>query len=167
MQVRAKLDQADMSEVKEVYRKYSRGKWYKSDSPTPGFTKYYYATKVRIQLFYKEKEKAQRDADKYNKWHETHTTKTVYFPDRLSWYDFAGTELHNKRIWWHNDGSWLYDHGYDDWNVKGLLVEDMEMRFSDFNHTNVDFFNVLFLTAKFLRFRLNKDSKGRYTIVEK
>ena len=60
------LNDEQKSEVATIYRRYYRGKWYQSDTPMYGYEKYYYATKVRIRLYYKDKESAEKEAEKYN-----------------------------------------------------------------------------------------------------
>lgn len=160
------LKDEEKAKVVTVYRRYYRGKWYKSDTPLPGYNKYYVATKVRVQLFYRDRENAQRDADKYNKWKQDRSKTT--FPDRISWYDFKGTELHNQRVWYHDSGSWLYNHGFDDWKTKDLLsdVGDMEKNYDD-SHSTVDFFKLLFMVPNFADYELKKGDNGMYSIVAK
>lgn len=168
MQVLPKIKDSDLSEVKEIYRRYYRGKWYKSETMQPGYTLYYYATKVRIQLYYRDKERAQRDADAYNKKLEAYLKgRQGTVPDVLTWEMFRRTEVHNEGIWWHDNGSWLYAHGYDYWDTSELLRDDMNFQYDDFYHTTRDFFGVLFTIPAYVQYELGQDKDGEWHIYHK
>lgn len=156
------LSDNQRSEVKIVYRMYKRGKWYHSETPLPGYEKYYYSSKSKITSYYKNKESAEREVIKYNK------RRTAYeigkFPKFLTWLMFSGTPLHNNLVWWHGSGSWLYAHGYDDWDVNELFSDDMDFGYDDYNHTTADFFDVMFSIPKFSNYELVKDDNGCYRI---
>ena len=156
------LNDEQKSEVKVIYRMYKRGKWYQSDTPMYGYEKYYYATKVRIRLYYKDKESAEKEAEKYNKRRSAY--EKGKFPKIVTWSMFAGTELHNNYLWWHDSGSWLYAHGYDDWEVEELMTDDMNFQYDDYNHTTADFFRVMFTIPRFSDYELTKDAYGNYKI---
>lgn len=150
------------SKVEIVYRMYKRGKWYQSDTPEAGYSKYYYATKVRIRLYYKDEESAQRDADAYNKRRAAYEKGKL--PQILTWSMFQGTELQNNQIWWHDSGSWLYAHGYDDWSLSELLRDDMFYVYDDYNHTTADFFDILTTLPKFSDYALVQNKNGEYKL---
>lgn len=156
------LSDDQKSEVKEIWRMYKRGKWYSSDTALYGYDKYYYATKVRIRLYYKDRESAEREAEKYNKRLESYEKGRI--PKVITWSMFQGTELQNNQIWWHDSGSWLYAHGYDDWNLSELLQDDMFYTYDDYNHTTSDFFDVLAILPKFSNYELAQNAYGEYRL---
>ena len=177
MKPEIKLKKNDLSTVATIYRRYFRGKWYHSETPKPYYKESYYATKVKNPRYYQDQSQAQREADKYNKHLYTYKKGLQdEFPDRLSWYFFIGTELHNSLIWWHTntngnfDGSpWLYGHGFDNWSVKNLLrnKNDVEYQCVDYGHTTINFFNILFSTSEFNKYELATDKNGDYKIFVK
>lgn len=169
MQVLPKIKDSDLSEVKEIYRRYYRGKWYHSDTMQQGYTLYYYATKVRIQLYYRDKERAQRDADAYNKKLEAYLKgRQGTVPDYLTWEMFRRTEVHNPLVWWHDNGSWLYEHRWleDPIGTAELLQEDMNFEYDDM-HTTHDLFDVLFTLPAYVQYELGQDKDGKWHIYHK
>lgn len=169
MKPEVQLKSEEMSKVIKVYRRYYRGKWYESETPKPKYnTVKYYATKVRIRLYYSDREDAQKRADQYNKKLKAYKKgREKEFPEVIDWYDFDGTELHDETIWTNPNGSWLYAHGWDEWEVSELLNEPMEYKFPIDRHSNVDFFDVLFTTTKFARYELKKNAKNEWKIYVK
>lgn len=169
MKTEIQLTDEQKSKVKEVYRKYYREKWYQSETPQAGYNKYYYATKVRVRLYYKTEAEAQKEAEKYNKRLQSYL-KGKYgkeFPALIEWDMFAGTEVQNQYVWWHDNGSWLYEHGYDEWNTKELLYEyGIPMKSAD-GHNTEDFFDVLFSTQRFSQFYIKMKKNGEYSVFTK
>ena len=166
MKPEVELKDDEISKVVKVYRKYYRGKWYESETPQPDYNiTSYYATKVTNRLYYSEKREAQERAEAYNKRLREQKKGQQKSIDIISWYDFTGTEVQNTNIWWHDSGSWLYAHGYDDWDVEELLQykSDVVKPYDDYNHTTVDFFNILFTTPAFSMYEL-KEEDGRHKI---
>lgn len=157
------LSDNEKSEVKEIWRMYKRGKWYQSDTAMYGYEKYYYATKVRIRLYYKDRSSAERDAEKYNKRREAYEKGRI--PKYIDYDMFEGTELKNDQIWWHNSGSWIYEHRFwDGAYIEELLDDDMFYTYDDYNHTTADFFDVLTKLPRFSNFELAKNSYGEYVL---
>lgn len=166
MKPEVELKDSEKSKVVKVYRKYYRGKWYESETPQPGYNIVsYYATKVTSRLYYSEKEMAQERAEAYNKRLRAQKKGQQKSIDIISWYDFNGTELQNEKVWWHDSGSWLYTNHYDDWDPEELLQneEDVVTPYDDYNHTTVDFFELLFTTPAFSMYEL-KEEDGRHKI---
>ena len=166
MKPEVELKQDEMSKVVKVYRRYYRGKWYISETPQPSYDIVsYYATKVKTHLYYDTEEEAQERADKYNKRLKAYKKgQQSPFPSTISWYFFNNTEVQNPLIWWHDSGSWLYAHGYDDWDTEELLEDEMFFPYDDYGHTTVDFFNVLFATEAFSEYEMKVDEDGKYKI---
>lgn len=166
MKPEVKLKKEEMSQVVKVYRRYYRGKWYESETPQPNYNIVsYYATKVRDRLYYSTEEEAQARANKYNERLKAYKKgQQTPFPSVISWYFFNGTEVQNPLIWWHDSGSWLYAHGYDDWDTEELLNDDMLFQYDDYGHTTLDFFNILFNTTAFYKYEINVDKHGDYKI---
>ncbi len=164
------LKEEEKSKVVKVYRRYSRGKWYSSPIPLPGFnTISYKATKKRNALYHSDRAEAEKDAEDYNRRLQAYKKgRQPSIPENISWYDFNGTEVQNPLIWWHDSGSWLYAHGYDDWDTQELL-EDLPFmeRYEDYGHTTLDFFEVLLMTPRFSSFRVLEDEKGEWKIYSK
>lgn len=168
MEVEVELKDSEKSKVAEIWRMYKRGKWLKSDIPLSGYKKYYYATKVRLTMYYDNYESAQREADKYNNRLKAYKKgRAGKMPEILDWYMFKSTELHNDTIWWHDSGSWLYAHGYDQWSTEDLLKDDMLFTYDDFHHTTYDFFTLFFTIPRFSKFELKKDAYGDWKIFVK
>ena len=153
------------SEVAVVYRMYKRGKWYHSETPLPGYDKYYYSNKSRIEAYYKNRESAEREVEKYNK--RLIAYEKGRFPKHLTWDMFIKTELHKETVWWHGSGSWLYAHGYDDWVVEELFEDSMDFEYDDYKHTTANFFEVMFGIPKFSSYEIKKDDNGEYKIRKK
>ena len=169
MKPEVELRDDEKSKVVKVYRRYYRGKWYESEYALPGYNIIsYYATKVKSRLYYSSYEEAQTRAEQYNKRLEAYKKGREATIDYISWYDFDGTELHNDLIWWHDSGSWLYAHGYDDWDPEELLEYPSEVKYpyDDYDHTTINFFEVLFTTAKYAGYEL-KEKDGEYKIFVK
>lgn len=166
MKPEVELKQDEMSKVVKVYRRYYRGEWYISETPQPNYNIVsYYATKVKTRLYYDTEEEAQERADKYNKRLKAYKKgQQTPFPSTISWYFFNSTEVQNPLIWWHDSGSWLYAHGYDDWDTEELLEDEMLFPYDDYGHTTVDFFNVLFNTEAFSEYEMKVDDNGNYKI---
>lgn len=169
MKPEVELKQEEMSKVVKVYRRYYRGKWYESETPQPGYDIVsYYATKVRDRLYYSDMYEAQARADKYNARLKAYKKgREQEFPETIDWYDFDNTEFQDETIWTNPDGSWKYAHGWHEWEVKELLKEEMEFKYKEDQHSNVDFFDVLFTTTKFAKYELKKNSKGEWKIYVK
>lgn len=168
MKAEVELTEEQKSEVKEIYRMQQKGVWYQSETAQAGYTLYYYATKVRVKLYYKDKASAQAEADKYNKRRAAYEKgrQPDIIPENLEWEMFSGTELQNPLIWWHNNGSWLYAHGYTDWNTNELLTDDMDYAYDDFDHSTRDFFDVMFRLPRFSDYEL-REKDGKYAIYAK
>lgn len=156
------LSDDQKSEVKETWRMYKRGKWYSSDTALYGYTKYYYATKVRLRLYYREKERAEKEAEKYNKRRASYEKGLL--PDYIDYDMFEGTELHNDQTWPHSSGNWIYEHIF--WNGAGLdelLNDDMDHKYAD-DHSTRDFFDVMFTLKRFMKYKLVCDIEGNYKL---
>ena len=151
------------SEVKVVYRRYYRNHWYQSDTPRQGYEKYYYATRKRLTMYHKDKEMAERDAADYNKRYAAYVKGTgKSFPKTITWDDMEETEVNDPSKWFHNDPSWLYSHGYDDWKTDDLLEDDMEEVFGD--HTTAEFFEEAFVVWP--GYKLAEDDDGNIIIIK-
>ena len=167
IKVEIELTDEQKSEVATIYRRYYRGKWYQSDTPMYGYEKYYYATKVRIRLYYKDRESAEKEAEKYNKRRSAYEKGKLNeaIPTSLSWDDLPKNV---KEAWSHRSGSWLYEHANgdweEDWNIKDMLEEsDIEKDDNEGNSTK-DFFEQLFMTPKYIRYKLKKKDDGKWGI---
>ncbi len=166
--IEVELKDSEKSKVKVVYRMYKRGKWLHSDLPITGYKKYYYATKVRLTMYYDTYEKAEAEAERYNEKLKAYKKgRAGKMPEVIKWDMFKNTELQNDAVWWHDSGSWLYSHGYDDWPTVDLLRDDMTFTYDDFDHTTYDFFEVFFKISSFSKFELKKDAFGDWKIFVK
>ena len=166
IKVEIELTDEQKSEVATIYRRYYRGKWYQSDVPQTGYEKYYYATKVRVRLYYKDRKSAEKEAQKYNKrraaYEKGKLNETI--PTSFSWDDLPD----NVKSWSHRSGSWLYEHANgdweEDWNIKDMLEEsDIEKDDNEGNSTK-DFFEQLFMTPKYIRYELKKKDDEKWGI---
>ena len=167
IKVEIELTDEQKSEVATIYRRYYRGKWYQSDVPQVGYEKYYYATKVRVRLYCKDRESAEKEAQKYNKRRAAYEKGKLNesIPTSLSWDDLPKNV---KEAWSHRSGSWLYEHANgdweEDWNIKDMLEEsDIEKDDNEGNSTK-DFFEQLFMTPKYIRYKLKKKDDGKWGI---
>lgn len=149
--------------VEKVYRKYDKktGKWLSSDTPKTGYDIVSYRpSKGSIRLFYRTKEGAQREADKYNRRLAGYKRRELpQFPDEVTWYTFPGSsEFRNDKIWMHPMGSWLYEHGYERWHIPSLLLEnDFYKGFPLDGKSTADFFDVLLALPRFSKYyRIDK-----------
>ena len=168
MKPQVELSDKEKSEVIKVYRKYDKkqDKWYKSDTPKAGYNIIsYQATKARIAMFYKTKERAQEDADKYDKHLKAYKRgRTQNFPDVIDWYMFTGTELHSKWQWSHESGAWLNSHGFLDSVRTDDLLNDMDFVYGD--HTTNDMFDVMFFIPRYYNYYY-KEVDGEYKIFQR
>lgn len=161
MKAEPKILDSEKSVVKKIYRKYDdkQDKWYSSDTPKAGYDIIsYYATKVRIQLFYRTEERAQEEADKYNKRLRSYKKgKMRTLPDYIDWYTFNGTELHDEYRWGHGSGTWLYAHGWlqDYWSIEELCAEDLYATDWEGNSTK-KMFDVLFKIPVFSNLKIEE-----------
>lgn len=152
---------SELSEVKTIYTKYYRGKWYYSDDPKQGYEKQYYATKVKSRLYYDHYEDAERRAYQYNKHYiaAKYGVRLQNIPDKILWDDIKGTEIGQDNLWGHTTGDWLYEHakeyGWDEYPVQALLDENMEFVYEDM-HDNVDFFEIALNTPTYRHWFLQK-----------
>ena len=166
MKVEIELTEEQKSEVATTYRRYYRGKWYQSDTPQNGYEKYYYATKVRVRLYYKDKKSAENEVNKYNKRRAAYEKgkSNEYIPDVLGWDDLPK----NVKEWSHRSGSWLYEHANgdwdEDWNIKDMLEEsDIEEDY-DYGNSTKEFFEQLLMTPKYIKYELKKNDDGKWCI---
>ena len=167
IKVEIELTDEQKSEVATIYRRYYRGKWYQSDTPQNGYEKYYYATKVRVRLYYKDRESAEREAQKYNKrraaYEKGKLNETI--PSSLKWDDLPKNV---KEAWSHRSGSWLYEHANgdwdEDWNIKDMLEESDIEEDDDYGNSTKDFFEQLFMTPKYIKYELKKKDDGKWGI---
>lgn len=160
---------SERSVVVKVYRKYSRGKWYESETPKEGYNIVsYYATKVRVRLYHSDREDALEDARKYNKrlaaYKQGKNPLIEYdvvdddnIPAIIAWHNLPRT-IQNPFLWPHNntsedDLSWLYEHAddysenWDNWKVRRLLREETKSgmdRVFKAGNTTRRFFELIF-----------------------
>lgn len=160
---------SERSVVVKVYRKYSRGKWYESETPKEGYNIIsYYATKVRVRLYHSDREDALEDARKYNKrlaaYKQGKNPLIEYdvvdddsIPAIIAWHNLPRT-IQNPFLWPHNntsedDLSWLYEHAedysenWDNWKVRRLLREETKSgmdRVFKAGNTTRRFFELIF-----------------------
>lgn len=135
---------SERSVVVKVYRKYSRGKWYESETPKEGYNIIsYYATKVRVRLYHSDREDAVEDARKYNKRLAAYKqgknplielVDDAMIPEIIPWVNLPRI-IRDRRYWPHNNSSnnelsWLYEksddysEAWDNWKVRKLLKEE-------------------------------------------
>lgn len=164
-------DLYELSVPKKIYVKQSKnGRWLFSNIYQPGYTEQWYATKVSPRMYYDTEGEAQERADKYNKRFIAYRKGKglpIQFPSEIKWSWFSGTALHDKHSWGHEMGSWLYANGYDEWETSELLqnAADVEYQYKDdWNHSTIDFFNLLFSQGSFNQYDLKK-IKGKYEII--
>lgn len=165
MKAEVELTDEQKSEVATTYRRYYRGKWYQSDVPQNGYEKYYYATKVRIRLYYKDRASAEREAENYNKRRAAYEKgKSEEFPDTLDWDDLPK----NVKEWSHRSGSWLYEHANgdweEDWNIKDMIEENDIEEDDYYGNSTKEFFEQLFMTPKYIKYELKKNDDGKWKI---
>lgn len=160
---------SERSVVVKVYRKYSRGKWYESETPKEGYNIVsYYATKVRVRLYHSDREDALEDARKYNKrlaaYKQGKNPLIEYdvvdddsIPEIIPWQNLPRA-IRNRFLWPHNnssedDLSWLYEHAddyseaWDNWKVRKLLKEETKSgmdRVLKAGNTTRKFFELIF-----------------------
>lgn len=166
IKVEIELTDEQKSEVATIYRRYYRGKWYQSDTPQNGYEKYYYATKVRVRLYYKDKKSAEREAEKYNKrraaYEKGKSNETIQIS--LGWDDLPK----NVKEWSHRSGSWLYEHANgnweEDWNIKEMLEESNIEEDDDYGNSTKEFLEQLLMTPKYIKYELKKNYDGEWRI---
>lgn len=166
IKVEIELTDEQKSEVETIYRRYYRGKWYQSDTPQNGYEKYYYATKVRVRLYYKDRNRAEREAEKYNKrraaYEKGKSNETI--PVSLKWDDLPK----NVKEWSHISGSWLYEHANgdweEDWNIKEMLNESDIEEDDDYGNSTKEFLEQLLMTPKYIKYELKKKDDGKWGI---
>lgn len=154
------------SVVTKIYVKYIRGKWLTSATPQKGYKTRYIASKVKDSLRYETQAEAQDRADKYNAKYVAYVSgkygapaqfgRPASIPDTIQWDWFYGTDVQDEHIWWHDSGSWLYAHGWDDWSTADLLMDSPEMEYEDYQHSTIDFFKALFTTSRFAGYDIIK-----------
>jgi len=169
------LKDSEKSKPVRVFTKKVRGKWIISETPIPGGTVEWYASKVKPRAYYQSKKEAEERAEKYNKKRASQLKgkavgKNKGFDNVIKWDWFAGTQLHEETIWWHQRtepiGPWLYEHGWmgdwDYWFADELLKENMGYRYED-DHNNFDFFDLLFKIKGYTHLYL-KEENGEWKI---
>ena len=167
IKVEVELTDEQKSEVATIYRRYYRGKWYQSDTPQNGYEKYYYATKVRVRLYYKDRASAEKEAEKYNKrraaYEKGKLNETI--PSSLKWDDLPKNV---REAWSHRSGSWLYEHANgdweEDWNIKDMIEESDIEKDDDYGNSTKEFFEQLFMTPKYIKYELKKKDDGKWGI---
>lgn len=166
IKVEIELTDEQKSEVATIYRRYYRGKWYQSDVPQVGYEKYYYSTKTRIRLYYKDRESAEREVQKYNKrraaYEKGKSDETI--PISLKWDDLPD----NVKSWSHGSGSWLYEHANgdweEDWDIKEML-EERDIEEDDYyGNSTKEFLEQLLMTPKYIKYKLKKNDDGEWRI---
>ena len=161
MKPNVRLTEKEKAVVRIVYTRKQKTRVLHKETATHGYKKQYEVTK--LDRYFNTRKEAEAARDKYNEnTLQKKQSKTHDFPDTLSWDDFNNTEVQNQILWWHNSGSWLYAHGYDDWDTDELLNEgsDFTFEYDDGNSTK-DFFEVLFKTARFVRYYVSKNNKEK------
>lgn len=172
MKPEVELQDEEKSKVIKVYRRYYRGQWYESETPQPHYDIVsYYPTKVSNRLYYSTESEAQARADAYNKRLQAYKKgQQQEIPNDITWYDFSGTDVQNPLIWWHESGSWLYAHGYDDWELDHLMEDsgDVDFPYDDYDHTTIDFLNIWFTKKGYIQYEIRKDRQtDTYKIFKK
>ena len=158
---------SERSVVVKVYRKYSRGKWYESETPKEGYNIVsYYATKVRVRLYHSDREDAEEDARKYNKRLASYKqgknplieiVDDAMIPEIIPW-GYLPKKIRDPRYWPHNNESggelsWLYEksddysEAWDNWKVRKLLKEETKSGMDHpyrLQNTTRQFFELIF-----------------------
>ena len=158
---------SERSVVVKVYRKYSRGKWYESETPKEGYNIVsYYATKVRVRLYHSDREDAEEDARKYNKRLASYKqgknplieiVDDAMIPEIIPWGNLP-KKIRDTRYWPHNNESggelsWLYEksddysEAWDNWKVRKLLKEETKSGMDHpyrLQNTTRQFFELIF-----------------------
>lgn len=151
----------ELSEVKEIYTKYYRGKWYYSDTPQAGYTKEYYATKVKQRMYFSTREDAEERANKYNKRYLAWKYgKKADMPERITWAQVKGSEITNDKIWPHDTESWHYNHAevpdWSYWTTENLLKGDISYMEAD-GHSTKEFLETVFdFVPDFTSYKIRK-----------
>ena len=167
VEFKVELTDEQKSEVATTYRRYYRGKWYNSDVPQNGYEKYYYATKVRVRLYYKDRESAEREAEKYNNRRAAYEKGRIEdtIPDKLDWDSLPD----NVKSWSHRSGSWLYEHANgdweEDWNIKDMLEESDIEEDDPYGNSTKEFLEQLFMTPRYIKYELKKKDDGKWGIL--
>ena len=167
IKVEIELTDKQKSEVATIYRRYYRGKWYQSDVPQVGYEKYYYATKVRLRLYYKDRKSAEKEAQKYNKRRAAYEKgkSNEAIPASLKWDDLPKNV---REGWSHRSGSWLYEHANgdweEDWNIKDMLEESDIEEDDDYGNSTKEFLEQLLMTPKYIKYELKKKDDGKWGI---
>lgn len=161
MQPNVRLTEKEKAVVRIVYTRTYKNRTIRKETATHGYKRQYEVTK--INKYFDTRQEAERVRNRYNEQILQHKqSKTHDFPDTLEWDMFDNTAVHNPILWWHNSGSWLYAHGYDDWDTEELLDEgsDFTTQYDDGNSTK-DFFEVLFKTPRYIRYYVSRNNKEK------
>lgn len=156
-----RLTEKERAVVRIVYTRKQKTRVLHKETATHGYKKQYEVTK--LDKYFNTREEAEEARDKYNEnTLQKKQSKTHDFPDTLTWDDFDNTAVQNPLLWWHNSGSWLYVHWYDDWDTEELLEEgsDFTFEYEDGNSTK-DFFEVLFKKPQYVKYYVSKNNKEK------
>ena len=154
-----RLSKKEKAVINVIYTRTYSDRTLHKYTATHGYKKQYFVTVLK--QYFDTKQDAEKARDKFNEQqYQKKRAKAHEFPDILDWYMFTGTELHNPLLWWHNSGSWLYAHGYDEWETEELFEDIFTYEYEDM-HSTKDFFEVLFKTPLYIRYYVSKNNKDK------
>lgn len=86
----------------------------------------------------------------------------------VMWEDVSHGIIGNYYAWSHDTGSWLYDHGFDYWDLTEL-IKDPYWRSSLDNHTNLEFVTIALRDSQYgIKYDVYQDPRtNEYSIVSK
>lgn len=161
MKPNVRLTEKERAVVRIVYTRKQKTRMLRKETATRGYKKQYEVTK--LDQYFNTRQEAEAARNKYNaNTLQKKQSRTHDFPDTLYWDDFNNTAVQSPILWWHTSGSWLYAHGYDDWETEDLMDEESEFTFiyEDGNSTK-DFFEVLFKTPRYVKYYVSKNNKEK------
>lgn len=160
MKPNVRLTERERAVVRIAYTRKYKNRVLRKNTPSRGYKKQYEVT--QLNRYYNTRREAEAARDAYNKNElQKKQSRAHDFPDAIEWDWFAGTAVQKPTAWWPRpEGTWLYGHGYDDWQTEELLEDDMELETLDM-HTTKEFFEILFKTPRFRKYFISNNNKER------
>lgn len=160
MQPNVRLTEKEKAVVRIVYTRKQKTRTLRKQTATHGYKKQYEVTQLNRYFNTRQEAEAARDAYNDNEMRKKQS-RTHDFPDKIEWDWFTGTDVQKPTAWWPRpEGTWLYDHRYDDWETEELLKDDMTLETLDM-HTTKEFFEILFKTPRFRNYFISNNNKEK------
>ena len=82
------------------------------------------------------------------------------------WEDVSHGILGNKWYWGHETGDWLYDNGFDSWELQQLVSNNAAYGVSRDGHTNIDFVKQAIKDSQYNGMYEVREDNGEYYIAK-